>query len=232
MTIDDLLDALRERGIIVAYDGARLHIDAPAGSFTPDLQAEVRRHRDAIVRRLSTGAGQEGEPTPNDTIPAADVAEWIERTDADGRRIIERADVAGLEIIDIPDPCTNCGNVEVWQDLDGGLHCVTCSPAPKTGERLRRLRDRIRKRSSGKHGPNPDDWPAAQADFVLPLAPDDLPTVPFRLNGKTTVWNRERFLSDLKSSIRIGSGGYHARRGILQAELQALHRLLIQGSET
>lgn len=159
-------------------------------------------------------------------------AEWIERTDPDGRRILERADVAGLEIIDPPPPCPKCNRFELWQDVAGGWHCATCNPAPDTGERLRRLRSRINKRFPKQHGPRPVDWPAAQADFVLLLTPDDLPPVPFRLTSKTTVHDRERFLKHLKTSIRIGPTDWYARRGILQDELRALHRLLIQGFET
>jgi len=145
MTVDALLDALTQRGIIATYDGGRLHIDAPAGSFSPDLQAEVRRHREEIVRRLSTGADQSG-PIPDDTIPVADSPEWIERTDADGRRILERADVAGLEIIDVPTPCPHCDGIEVWQDVAGGWHCLRCDP-PTVARRLRRAAARIRQRA-------------------------------------------------------------------------------------
>lgn len=143
MTVDALLDALTQRGIIATYNGGRLHIDAPAGSFSPDLQVEVRRHRDEIVKRLSTR--QEGEPTPNDTIPAA---EWTERTDADGWRILERSGTTGLEIIAPPPPCGKCGRLDLWQDVAGGWHCLRCDP-PTVARRLRREAARIRQRYAG-----------------------------------------------------------------------------------
>jgi hypothetical protein len=75
----------------------------------------------------------------------ADAAEWTERETPDAWRILERADMAGLEIVDLPAPCPDCGGIDVWQDVAGGWHCLLCDP-PTVTRRLRQDAARIRKR--------------------------------------------------------------------------------------
>ena len=72
----------------------------------------------------------------------------------------------------------------------------------------------------------PDDWPAALADFVLLLAPDDLPAEPFELNPWATIVDRTRFLKSLQADIRRGPTGPRARHGVLQADLRHLRQRL------
>jgi len=72
----------------------------------------------------------------------------------------------------------------------------------------------------------PDDWPAALADFVLLLAPDDLPVVPFELNPWTTIVDRTKFLRWLQADIRRGHTGPRARLGTLQTDLRHLRQRL------
>ena len=72
----------------------------------------------------------------------------------------------------------------------------------------------------------PDDWPAALADFVLLLTPDDLPAEPFELNPWTTVVDRTRFLKWLQADIRRGETGPRARLGALQTDLRHLWQRL------
>jgi len=50
--LDHLLATLAARDILLHAGGGRLHIDAPVGSFTPELQAQVKRQRDEIIRQL------------------------------------------------------------------------------------------------------------------------------------------------------------------------------------
>ena len=94
---------------------------------------------------------------PPDVQPqqTGDAAQWIERTEPGGWQVLERADMAGLEIIDLPAPCEKCGGIDVWRDVAGGLHCVTCNPAPDTGERLRRLAAQARSRYPNRRGKRP-----------------------------------------------------------------------------
>ena len=71
-----------------------------------------------------------------------------------------------------------------------------------------------------------NDWPAALADFVLLLAPDDLPVEPFELNPWTTVVDRGEFLRWLQADIRRGHTGPRARLGSLQTDLRQLRERL------
>lgn len=75
------------------------------------------------------------------------------------------------------------------------------------------------------------EWPAAAADFVLLLAPDDLPPVPFKLNPWTQVTNAANFLRSLRADILRGPSGPRAFYGALQADLLALQRLVLQAAE-
>src|SRR5688572_27616712 len=52
MTIDELLSEARARAITLWADGDRLRVSAPAGALTPELQAELSRHKAAILDRL------------------------------------------------------------------------------------------------------------------------------------------------------------------------------------
>lgn len=71
-------------------------------------------------------------------------------------------------------------------------------------------------------------WPAAIADFVLLLTPDDLPSVPFVLRLGVTVVDASRFLESLKRDIATGPEGPRAMYGGIQSDLGCLVGLLNQ----
>ena len=74
------------------------------------------------------------------------------------------------------------------------------------------------------------DWPAAVADFVLLLTPDDLPATPFAFGGPhCVVVDRCKFLTSLRADIGRGPSGPRAIRGAMQADLRQLRDLLIPG---
>lgn len=83
-------------------------------------------------------------------------------------------------------------------------------------------------------GPVAVEWPGAAADFCLLLTPDDLPPVPFRLNGWTQVTDAEKLLRSLRADILRGPTGPRAFYGALQADLLALQRfaLTVDGRDT
>jgi hypothetical protein len=66
----------------------------------------------------------------------AEASEWTERETAYGWTY-ERADAAGLDIVDIPAPCPECGGIAFWFDLAGGAHCEACSPPKSSTKSLR-----------------------------------------------------------------------------------------------
>lgn len=72
-------------------------------------------------------------------------------------------------------------------------------------------------------------WPAALADLVLLLSPDDLPPTPFEFGGPhCVVTDGGRFLRWLKSDIRRGAKGVRARFGAIQTDIERLHGVLLR----
>ena len=56
-----------------------------------------------------------------------------------------------FEEIDPPDPCSECGKLELWQTMAGNWRCLRCDP-PTTARRLRRLAARLRSKPQNRHG--------------------------------------------------------------------------------
>lgn len=71
-----------------------------------------------------------------------------------------------------------------------------------------------------------EDWPAALADFVLLLQPEDLPAAPFSPGPAATVTDHAKYLRTLQADIRRGPSGPRARYGALQDDLRRLQRTL------
>jgi hypothetical protein len=53
MTTMELLELARDRSIQVAVDGDRLSLEYPEGSLTPELRAEFRQHKPALLVLLT-----------------------------------------------------------------------------------------------------------------------------------------------------------------------------------
>ena len=64
MTIDGLLDTLRERGVVLQPVGDRIHYRAPTGALTPALRQLLAAHKAAVLLRLGQDA-----PGPLDEHP-------------------------------------------------------------------------------------------------------------------------------------------------------------------
>lgn len=75
------------------------------------------------------------------------------------------------------------------------------------------------------------EWPGAAADFCLLLTADDLPEVPFRLNGWTQVMDAAKMLRSLRADILRGPSGSRAFYGALQADLLALQSFALQAAK-
>ncbi len=70
MTTDELLDILGGAGCSLYLDAGRLHVDHPQGALTPDIQAEIRRHKREIEARILLG----DDPRPD---LGEDSALWV-----------------------------------------------------------------------------------------------------------------------------------------------------------
>ncbi len=68
MTLADVLDDLRTRGVSLALDGADgLRINAPRGSVSADLREHLRSHKSALLNWLREGQADDGAALPQCT---------------------------------------------------------------------------------------------------------------------------------------------------------------------
>ena len=74
-------------------------------------------------------------------------------------------------------------------------------------------------------------WPDSLADWVMLLAPDDLPER-FHLRQGVEVVDSTRFLASLRRDIGRGPSGPRARYGALQRDILNLHSALLGGQTT
>lgn len=64
MVARDLLRELEGRGVRLAVQDGRLIARAPQGAVTPELQAQIKAQKDALVRELQAGVGGPLAPLP------------------------------------------------------------------------------------------------------------------------------------------------------------------------
>ncbi|NLF70065.1 MAG: hypothetical protein GX575_13575 [Candidatus Anammoximicrobium sp.] len=144
MTAAELLAECHVRHIDLQAHGDRLDIDGPAGEVTDELLQALRDAKGELLAMLAGGPVPLPGDGPQDLQPSdIDAGEWTERETGDGW-VLERADAAGLEIIDV-EPCPRCQGIERWQDLLGGWHCEHCEPRTRATwlrEHAQRLRER------------------------------------------------------------------------------------------
>jgi hypothetical protein len=56
MTFDELIAALQAHKILLAVNGNRLKVDAPAGTLTAELRAALVQHKTVLIARLMDGS--------------------------------------------------------------------------------------------------------------------------------------------------------------------------------
>ncbi|MBI5018481.1 MAG: hypothetical protein HZB55_23725 [Deltaproteobacteria bacterium] len=64
MTALDLLRDLEAQGFLLEARGERLHVEAPAGTLTPELRANLTEHKPTLLRLLQGGKGHAPERLP------------------------------------------------------------------------------------------------------------------------------------------------------------------------
>ena len=151
MKANQLMADLTRLGIRIVADGDRLKY-SPRSAVTPDLADQMKSHKDALLAILqgdfktpsidlssATAIWQaaldrlEGDPLfPPDVMEALRAADarWVDDPEAG------KADEA-IELIDPPDPCPECGSLELWQSLAGNWRCLRCD-SPTKARRLRK----------------------------------------------------------------------------------------------
>jgi hypothetical protein len=101
MTVQDILTLTSRAGIVLEARGDRLHVEAPAGSVTPELRDALARLKPEILARLSPVPEfiylRGGLTVPRPALELAIALEargFRQRVDAEGRYQIEPS--AGL----------------------------------------------------------------------------------------------------------------------------------------
>ena len=102
VTALDVLREARRRGVELAVNGSRLHVDAPQGAMTPDLLDALRRHKADLLALVP-----ERDPAP---APAADyqrIYEALTATFGDAEDLRAFAAVCNAGARDLPERLTN-----------------------------------------------------------------------------------------------------------------------------
>ena len=107
MRAAQLMADLTRLGIRLEAHGDRLRY-SPRSAVTPDLAERMTAHKAELLALLR---------------PEADP---VESTDHEAESIAE-----AMEIIDPPDPCPECGTLELWETLVGNWRCLRCDPPIK-----------------------------------------------------------------------------------------------------
>ena len=138
MSATQLMTDLARLGIHIEAHGDRLRY-SPRSAVTPDLADRMKAHKGDLLAILRCRNG----PT---TQPIAKVGRaWIKLRRSDGGMDWVRSgtDVDHLEVIDLPDPCPQCGMLEMWQTLPGDWRCQRCD-SPTTAWRLLERAERFK----------------------------------------------------------------------------------------
>ena len=131
VTIQAILTACRDRGILLTVSGENLGVDAPEGTVTPDLMDGLRQHKSSLLDILRR---DEGEPE----VPQCDVKSCTEALPT----IPADADVTTWEeCIEPPEPCPKCGSLMFWWDMLGRIHCMTCDVPTYSFEKMAELQE-------------------------------------------------------------------------------------------
>jgi len=153
----ELITDLARLRIRIEAHGDRLRY-SPRSAVTPDLAERMKAHKpellamlqpegdetqvaddllDELARRTCLLGLDEAGGLVMDDVPL-DVAGAVMDHEAELTRIlrIEAASMAEAidAIIDPPDPCQECGTLELWQTLAGNWRCLRCDPPSRNQE--------------------------------------------------------------------------------------------------
>jgi len=141
-SLAELLTDCDARGIrLVAAGDGELTIDAPQDALTSDLTGRLKAHKAELLAILRLVVAPDGATTA----PAAGEAEPAESRPEAAPEAIRWEDS-----LNPPDPCPECGTLELWQTLAGNWRCLRCDP-PIRARRLVELAGRIRRQKSRRN---------------------------------------------------------------------------------
>lgn len=101
-----------------------------------EVEAALREAIDGFEKLYRGDAKQDlaaAAPRPRSAVPVA--VEWPTVAD----RWVDYPEAGKAdEVIDPPDPCPECGTLELWQTLAGNWRCLRCDPPKKSRQLMRR----------------------------------------------------------------------------------------------
>ena len=153
MIATQILADLAHLGIRIEARGDRLRY-SPRSAVTPDLVGQMRAHKAELLAALEPSRAAADILCPwckgSDLADAdaglrcvvCDRIAWVPHEEGG----LVRVDHIGDEEIDLPDPCEECGSLDLWQSVAadplgvslGKWRCQQCDP-PATAQRLRKL---------------------------------------------------------------------------------------------
>jgi len=154
----DILRDCAAASIVLRAEGNDLAFDGPRSAVTPDLVDRMKAHKPELLAMLQP----EGDETQvadgllnelarrgcllgldeagglvMDDVPL-DISGAVTAHEVELTRIlrIEAASMAEAiaAMIDPPDPCQECGTLELWQTLAGNWRCLRCDPPSRNPE--------------------------------------------------------------------------------------------------
>ena len=157
MTATQLMTDLARLGICIEAHGDRLRY-SPRSAVTPDLTERMKANKTELLAILRNNAedpemyvtyasatrraardrvngGPLLPPDVTEALPAAD-SRWEDGPEAGHTD-------ESIEVIEPPDPCPDCGTLELWQTLAGNWRCLRCDP-PHTARRWAELAARLK----------------------------------------------------------------------------------------
>lgn len=141
MSAAQLMTDLARLGICIEAHGDRLRY-SPRSAVTPDLADRMKAHKRELLAILSPDAERSAiqwcETAPRDEVQEALESVLAELDAIAAERDRLPAAPEPTAVIDAPDPCPECGTLELWQSLAGNWRCLRCDPPTKA----RRLRER------------------------------------------------------------------------------------------
>ena len=100
----EIISELSRLGVQVEAVGERLRF-TPKSAVPADLLDRMKAHKRELLAVLS-GRLLEGPTAKTDKSPPGEL----------------------LEAIEPPDPCPECGSLEMWWDIGERIHCMNCEP--------------------------------------------------------------------------------------------------------
>jgi TubC N-terminal docking domain len=148
MTASQLMDDLDQRGIRLEVRGDRLRY-SPRSAVTPELTERMIQCKPELLKIIRGDGGTSLECCwcgSTRLIDGLSGRVWCDDCERPAWLPIPEGIVRAnqtSEYIEPPDPCDQCGTLELWQTLIGNWRCLHCEP-PTRARLLREQAEQLR----------------------------------------------------------------------------------------